>query len=71
LHWSETPALHAQYRDQIDPILLCPNMPLLVWDMYFAPFLGGRKVPAYRPVNLPPPAVEVPTAEAAPASAGS
>jgi fatty acid desaturase len=70
VHWSETPALHAQYRDQIDPLLLVPNMPALIWDMYFAALIGRRKVPAYRPVNLPPPADEAVAAEPAAASVG-
>ena len=55
VHWSETPALHAQYRDQIDPALLAPSMPGFVFDTYFLALVGLRRHPAYRPVNLQPP----------------
>jgi beta-carotene hydroxylase len=56
VHWSQTSALHAEVRDQIDPALLVPSMPYFVFDTYFAALVGLRRVPAYQPVNLPPPA---------------
>jgi hypothetical protein len=39
--------------------------------MYFASLVGARKVPAYRPVNLPAPLVDTPATHPAEAPAGT
>ena len=42
VHWSETPKLHAENRDNMHPDVLVPNMPWFIFDMFFLSPLRGE-----------------------------
>lgn len=48
VHWSQTPAMHAQYKDKIHPVLLVPSFwGYMIWTFLLRPFVPGAGAPRF------------------------